>query len=490
MSKPTRATIVAVILLLLEFQATVHPAYGYSFNGPIPVVISNGTDFYPTSLQTSSGKLWLAWESSQVGQSEIYYSTYDFPSATWSTSQNLTGGPQNIANQAPSLAQLRNGSITLIWSSNQTGHYNLYYKLFTGSLWTKSIRLTSGTFDDLSTRALVSPNGTLWTAWSRQTTSTSCMLGFCRQIYYKTLNGNDWSTDIQLTSDSAWSIEPGLMVAKNRNIWATYSKCSANPCTYNIFSQTNNGTTWSSPYQLTSPSTTTFGDENSEMAVDRNGTVWMLWSRDVNLGGGVNENKLFYENSSDGGSNWTQPTQLTFTGTQTMPVDDVDPSIVQAADQRLWLFFSSDPESSGFNIYYFQTNPVYPVHDVAVTNVAVGPNFLIRTIVNVSTVKVTVSDLGDFLENVNLTVRATGPSSFVLGRATGLFGSGSTFTFTFQVNQTSLLNGRYTITASISPLPGESVGGTFDDSLQYTFLTIVKATNPSRACSIPRLCPI
>jgi len=226
------------------------------------------------------------------------------------------------------------------------------------------------------------------------------------------------------------------------------------------------------------------------MVADRNGTVWMFWSRDVDIGVGVNENKLFYENSSDGGTNWTQPTQLTFTGTQTNPVDDVDPSVVQAADQRLWLFFSSDPQSSGFNIYYFQTSPIYPVHDVAITNVAVGPNFLIQTIVNTSTVKVTVSDLGDYLENVNLTVRATGPSTFVLGRATGLFGSGSTFTFTFTVNQTSLLNGRYTITASITPLPGESVGATLDDSLQYTFLTIVKPASSKGACSIPHFCPV
>src|SRR6266487_291265 len=483
MSRAITGAVIAVILLLLEFQATVQPAYGYTFNGPIPVVISNGTDFNPASLQTSSGKLWLAWESSRTGQSQIYYSTYDFPSATWSTSQNLTGGPQNIVNQAPSLAQLQNGSIILVWSSNQTGHSNLYYKTFTGGLWTKTTGLTSGTFDDLSTRAVVA-NGILWVAWSRQTTSASCMLGFCRQIYYKTLNGNYWSTDIQLTSDSAWNIEPGLMVAKNRNVWAVYSKCSANPCTYNIFSQTYNGTTWSSPYQRTSPSTSTFGDENADMVADRNGTVWMFWSRDVDIGVGVNENKLFYENSSDGGTNWTQPTQLTFTGTQTNPVDDVDPSVVQAADQRLWLFFSSDPQSSGFNIYYFQTSPIYPVHDVAITNVAVGPNFLIQTIVNTSTVKVTVSDLGDYLENVNLTVRATGPSTFVLGRATGLFGSGSTFTFTFTVNQTSLLNGRYTITASITPLPGESVGATLDDSLQYTFLTIVKPASSKGACSI------
>ncbi len=468
----------------------VQPAYGYAFNGPIPVVVSNGTDFNPTSLQTSSGKLWLAWESSRTDQSQIYYSTYDFPTATWSTSQNLTGGPQNIANQAPSLAQLQNSSIILIWSSNQTGHYNLYYKTFTGSLWTKTIGLTSGTFDDRSTRAVVAANGTLVVAWTRQTTSGSCMLGFCRQIYYKTLNQDYWSTDIQLTSDFAWNIEPGLMVAKNRNVWAAYSKCSANPCTYKIFSQTNNGASWSPPYQRTSPSTTTFGDESPSMAVDRNGTLWMFWSRDIDLGGGVNEDKLFYENSSDGGSNWSQPTQLTFTGTQTMPVDDVGPSVVQASDQRLWLFFSSDPQSSGFDIYYFQTNAIHPVHDVSVTNVAVGPNYLIRTIVNIATVKVTVSDLGDYVENVNLTVQATGPSTFVVGRATGLFGSGSTFTFTFTVNQTSLLNGRYTITASISPLPGESVGGTLDDSLQYTFLTIVKATSTKGTCSIPHFCPV
>ncbi len=166
------------------------------------------------------------------------------------------------------------------------------------------------------------------------------------------------------------------------------------------------------------------------------------------------------------------------------------PSVVQASDQRLWLFFSSDPQSSGFDIYYFQTNAIHPVHDVSVTNVAVGPNYLIRTIVNIATVKVTVSDLGDYVENVNLTVQATGPSTFVVGRATGLFGSGSTFTFTFTVNQTSLLNGRYTITASILPLPGESVGGTLDDSLQYTFLTIVKATSTKGTCSIPHFCPV
>src|SRR5437667_11134179 len=130
MSRATTGAIIAVILLLLEFEAAVQPAYGYAFNGPIRVVTSKGTDFNLTSLQTSSGKLWLAWESSRAGQTEIYYSTYDFPSATWSTSQNLTGGPQNIANEAPSLAQLQNSSIILTRSSNHNGQYSSFLKLF------------------------------------------------------------------------------------------------------------------------------------------------------------------------------------------------------------------------------------------------------------------------------------------------------------------------------------------------------------------------
>src|SRR5438552_1007477 len=483
MTRFATQTVVVVILLLMEIGTIAYPAAAYTFNGSFPVEVSSGTSFRPVALQTSSGKLWLAWESSGPGQSEIYYKIYNFSS--WSTTQNLTITQSTVANLDPSLVQLQNSSIVLIWSSNQTGYYNLYYKTFTAGIWKTSIQLTSGGFDDTSTSAAIASDGTLWITWSRQTPSVSCMNGFCWQVYYKTLVGNFPSHDAQSTFDSAWNIEPALMVSKNRNIWATYSKCPSSPCTYDLFSQTYNGTIWSAPLQLTSPSTSTFGDLDPNMAVDRNGTVWLFWSRDVNLSVTVNEGKLFYEFSADGAATWSQPTQLTFSGNVTVPVDDVHPFAVQASDKKLWLFYSSDPSNSGFDLYYFQTNTIYPIHDVAVTNIQVLPYTIIRTIMKYALVKVTVSDFGDYLENVNLTVQASGASSFVIAKQLGLFGSGSTFTFVFNVTQTSFLNGKYTITASVLPVPGETVGETLDDSLQYRSLYVVNATSLVLVCSMP-----
>ncbi len=111
----------------------------------------------------------------------------------WSVIQTLPTGTSFTI--SPTLEQLHNSSIILVWSSNQTGRWNLFYKLYSMGAWRNSVQLTSGTsFDDFFPEVAVSTNSTLYLFWERYVSSTSA------SIYYKTLKGNAWSGDIQLSS--------------------------------------------------------------------------------------------------------------------------------------------------------------------------------------------------------------------------------------------------------------------------------------------------
>src|SRR5712691_7477802 len=133
-------------------------------------------------MQASDGTVWMAWRNFNV-RSDIYYQKSS--GGVWSPAANLTGPSTSSYNVSPSLAQLQNGTIVFAWATNVTHNLNIFYKTFTGGVWTVPRQVTSGVFSDTPTAMTITSDGTLWLVWQRETASTSCLQGFCRQIYYR-----------------------------------------------------------------------------------------------------------------------------------------------------------------------------------------------------------------------------------------------------------------------------------------------------------------
>jgi len=488
-------SIAVLIILPLEFLAV----HAYFFSSPHP--FENGTaistESIPTAFQAQNGSLLVAWDSDRLGQNQAFYKSYN--GVSWTTSTNITSGPSSQVNGSPSISQLQNGTIILFWIANQTGHYNIYSKILLGNVWGTPHNITEScsgcgkkAFGDLGPKTVLGLNGTLWVFWERQqsSTATNChgsVLSICRQVFYKTLTGNTWSPEKQLTTDSTWNRYPAASVLKDGSLQLVHSKWLNSTRNYNLYSLRFNGTQWSTDTALTQVSA---WDLNPTTVQDRNGTLWVFWSRQITFSSTATGNGLFYKFSPDAGQTWSTDGQLTSGGNSSLPVDDLQPYAVQGStrnsdgstDHSLWVFYSTDLNfsASGFDLYYIKmgsasSNPIvgiWPVHDVAVTSLQVSP---IETLPGgVPTIKVVVANLGDFLEtNVPLTVRAvTATNSFTIGSANPILGGGGSATFTFNWDTTGIPAGKYTITASTPLMPGETVGAGLDNTRQFQFLTI------------------
>src|SRR3989449_726144 len=461
-----------ILLVYIPWQTRPVHGQGVSFSSPQILQYIPGDDSYPAVLQASNGSLWVAWQHSP---DQPYYQTYN--GASWSAIRTLPTG--TTFSVSPSMTQLSTGTIYFLWSSNQTGYWNLYYRTLSGNVWSNTVQLTSGAFNDFFPRAAVDRNSVLWVFWERTTTVSE-------QIYYKTLAGNSWSPDIQFTVDPTFNVTPRIMSPKDGRIWVTWSKLISGQ--YDVYARIFNGIAWSSDTQLTSVPTWDF---QPDLVQDRNGTIWLFWSRQLQLTSGTNaifQQKLFYKFSVDNGQTWSADTQLTFYGDATNPIDDFAPAVVQGntrnvngtIDHGLWIFYSSDLTGLGsdFDIYYIRSSQIYPVHDLAVRGASSYPTKMfpwgLRALnIPTATISVTVADMGDFPETVSLSVQIQNTTTYNLGSASFLISSGASRVLSFSWNASKASPGIYTITASVAPVPGETIGNVGDNTLSRKALAVL-----------------
>jgi hypothetical protein len=470
--KRFRSSLLLFVCLLLTIQLSGIPTAsgaGYTFSSPQAVELNSLTNSYPSALQASDGTIWIAW---QYYLDQGVYETYK--AGVWSGILALPTG--SLYTISPVFGQLRNGSIILFWSSNQTGHWNLYYRLNYLGVWKTITQLTSGTFDDYFSSVAVGSDSTLYLFWQRVFSASSIM------IYYKTLNGNVLSGDTQLTSGSFKDIAPSAISTYDGKIWVAWSRVTSST-TNSVYYRNYNGTTWSPEFQLTTKNY----DIQPSLAQDRNGTVWIFWSRQMSLGSLEYQQKLWYEYTFDG-STWSTETQLTFYGDVTTPLDDYEPSVIQGVDKTLWIFYSTDyPFGTSYNIFYIKTNTISPVHNVVISQVQSGPYAFQN---NFATVLVIASNQGDYAETIQLTITTANLASYTI--ASGVaenIPAGATIGFTFGWNTTLVPLGRYVVTVSYPRLTGQSLLASLGDSMQYKYLTLLPPIQV-QGCRNLRSCPI
>ncbi len=470
-----RQLVIASSLLLLAILGPVqflHQVTGgggggssTTWSSPTAVEQVLGIDFLQDVVQASNGTLWLAWESDRFGgisgRTDVLYKT--MTGVVWSPTYNFTNSGWNAA---PSLAQLTNGTILLLWSSNATGNWDLYYKRYNGAQWSSTVQLTTTLSDDTLSSATVGRDGTLWLVWTRL--SASCTITPCRQLYYKTLKNGVWSPDLQLTTDATWNWDGSVAVAKDGRVWVVWSKWMTNNI-YQIFTKVYNGTTWG-------PDTQVVFSNNWELhpsiMQDRNGTLWIFWAREQSAPANQFQDDIFSKFSTNNGVTWSSDTQMTFDPSCCL-IDDKMPVAVQGSDRSIWLFYTSDLTGGGadFDIYYMKSSAIYPVHDVTVSSVKASPSLLypggLKSIGQSALVQVsvTVSDLGDFPEAVQVSVWAVNTTKYFSGTAAGSVALGGSVVLSLLWNTTFVKPGWYGFLASVAPVPGETVGDSGDNTL-------------------------
>lgn len=120
-------------------------------------------DMYPSIAQASNGTIWVVWSSSRTVNSELFYKTLN--GETWSGDHRLTNDPSS--DSVPSVIRARDASIWVVWQSGRPANQQdeLYYKIYNGSAWTSDTQLTNDLANDLAPSVAQMRDRRIWVVW-------------------------------------------------------------------------------------------------------------------------------------------------------------------------------------------------------------------------------------------------------------------------------------------------------------------------------------
>jgi hypothetical protein len=394
-----------------------------SWSSPVAVQQSDPYNAqFPSALQASNGSVWLAWQTNAYRGDSLYDIAYK--TGTLGT-VGITWGPVNrlsnnaFINASPSLAQLQNGTILVFFAYKAGSSYQIYYERYGfGGSWSSAVQVTSTTLNDTYVSATVGRDGTLWLVWTRvNSTCPSC--GVTKQLYYKSLKGNVWSSETQLTNDANWNFGSKPLVGKDGLVRVVWAKGQSGPDNFQIYYKNYNGSAWSSETQIV---TSTTEDTAPSLMQDRNGTLWLFWARKIVVSTLLFYHALYSKYSFDNGQSWSAETQLTNTANT---IESFEPSGIQSTnDKKIWLFYATNPTVANFEIWALTTvSPIAPVCDVGVYSfnpVYNAPNYYLQIAgglksINQSplvSINVTLFNYGDAAEIVQVTLAISNTTTY------------------------------------------------------------------------------
>ncbi|MBM4429588.1 MAG: DNRLRE domain-containing protein, partial [Chloroflexi bacterium] len=143
----------------------------------------------------SDGTLWVVWSADRSGNADIWSKTSSDSGVTWSAEAALTTDPGDEFQ--PTITQLSDGTLWVVWASYRSGTCDLWYKTSSdnGLIWSAEQQLTSSEWWDGRPDLAQASGGTLCLVWISNR-PTQAPLG-SYSIWYKTSDdgGVTWSVE-------------------------------------------------------------------------------------------------------------------------------------------------------------------------------------------------------------------------------------------------------------------------------------------------------
>jgi len=335
-----KTVLTAPLLFLIMIAATVLSSVAVTWSDyETRLTTHRGFDGIPSISQTVDGRIWVAWTRSVSIDYSIIYQTSSDEGASWSPETILTTDAG--ADTSPSIFQDMNGSIWVVWSSDRTGGYDLYYKISSngGLNWTDANRLTTYPGKDLSPTITQTVNGSIWVVWSSDRTG-----GY--DLYYKISSngGLNWTDANRLTTNPALDKLPSIAQTSDGNVWISWSSRNEQE-EYEIFYITYNGSSWSNETQLTTAPNEV--DTDPAILEVLGETILIFWAS-RGTGPSAQTDDLYYMYSSDNGATWSD--RILFTK-DSIQYDDTWPTVTQTRDTRIWVVWTSNMADDDYDIY-------------------------------------------------------------------------------------------------------------------------------------------
>jgi len=385
-------------------------------------------DAAPAVVLGSDQRIWVFWHSYRTGNAEIFYKIYDSSQVhRWSSEIQLTNNPG--IDITPYAVQTADGKIWVVWMTNRMGNYEIFYKIFNGTSWSNDIRLTFDSSRDEMPAVLQTLDGKIWVFWDS-------FRGASYDIFYNATidNGETWTWG-QLTFSTYDEWDPSVMRAIDGKIWLAFTKRD------DIYYMVYDGVSWSAETQLVKDPS---DDWHSSIMQDSDGKIWVFWDSNRILYEGLPQTDIFYKVYD--GVSWSAELQLT-----TEPAEEDDmPFAVQDNSGTLWIFWMTD-RASNADIYY-RTNLVPFSHDVEIFSVL--PSTYALEWGENTTIEVVARNHGT--NNETIEVRCYANDTLIGAKTVQNLTAGRLYPIYFTMYSTDLTWGNYTISATATPVLGET----------------------------------
>lgn len=250
--------------------------------------------------------------------------------------------PNGISVQ-PSAIQASDGTLRMVWTGHLTSNYLILYaaRASDGS-WNPGSSITPLGGINQNPTIVQLTNGTLVVFWAYKATSSRHY-----QLYYVSQNGGLFSkqyTPVPLaTPTSLNDTLPTATVGKDGTVWLVWTRDNSTsagntPVMRQLWFKTLKGTVWSSEQPLASPSNSGWNSAND---ANWNFQPSVLVGKDglvrVAFSRGQSSMGNFQiDDTTYNGSVWTAPVQLSTTTS-----GDVNPSIIEDRNGTLWVFWAA-----------------------------------------------------------------------------------------------------------------------------------------------------
>jgi len=336
--------ILACITILILFSAIVPLAFSMDWSPPMRLTWNSSEDWMPSIMKSNDGNMWVFWHSKRTGDEELFYKTYNSSQThPWSEEMRLTNHPSVDA--APFVVQTFDNRTCVVWMTNRTGNYDIFYKIYDGSSWSNDKQLTNDTRRD-ELPSIVEAYGKIWVFWDSKRGTNNY------DLYYKTTtDGEIWSADslLSLSSPTLDDWDPAVMRATDGKIWLTWTRSD------DIYYSVYDGVSWSSANSVVKGG---YEDWHPSIMQANNNTIWVTW--DCGRTDPPVQTDIFY--SIYDGVSWSSATQLT-----THLDEDLMPSIAQDTDGIIWITWVSN--RSDDNDIFYVTSSIPQAHDVEIFSV-------------------------------------------------------------------------------------------------------------------------
>jgi hypothetical protein len=268
--------------------------------------------FEPAIAVDSTDAIHVVWSENQVGNSEIYYKKSPDGGTTWNALKRLTWTSGNSFN--PSMAIDSGDIIHIVWGDWTPGEEQIYTKKSTdgGKTWSAAKRLTWTSGESLRPAITADSGDGIHVVWFNNLSTSA-------EVYYKgsTDGGASWSAAQRLTWTGGYSKFPALVADSSNTIHVVWQNFILDPPEIYYKRSTNSGADWSVLKRLT----WTSGISSSPaIAADSGGAIHVVWFDDT-----PGLEKIYYRRSPDGGASWDTVKRLAWTsGESSYPAIAVD----------------------------------------------------------------------------------------------------------------------------------------------------------------------